>query len=602
MNGAIKPYCSFMWIDEEDPRVIVEMGLDGAMYMAHMRLCVQYFLLQFCTIGLVLIAAYQLGGDTSGEFPVRWYDMYAWSYANLLPQYRWITVVGSFWMTCSAVVFVGYRQKVMNKLKAHGGHSEVRSTHTLWFEDVRPELSEKEIKDWFDSHEPGNVQSVQIALDVHDLAKNVRAQRRLITRMNFLDDKLAPLREAQDNLLQTMAFAQREAADPILLNNSEPYIIKKLETLQSKLSQLIPLEPTLRNRVFENSGHVFVTFTSEEAALQFRAKHDEGRIRGRRHGEDDLSNALGLEGVGQWGLQIAPMPAEIYWENMGLSWWKRLINTTVGLSLTAGTFSLFIGLACVLIFFIAWDYFYILYGLHPKPQVAHIVQDVKSTISVYIFYIFGGLGALCGLLAFEEFMAEIVSHFSAGERPVTQSRKQESYMTKAYWFYIIYHLVLSTVAFYFITATWLLTDIPLKMTVDMWGLFHMNRALLTCAVVDPFHMLEGIGKFRRASQVITEEERAAAANSAEDEEDYIENKHREEGHDEFFSDHFDFTKNYGETLAIFTATSYYAVMHPLIMPVGALYFKTKHLIDKYQVPTFFFESFHVLLCARRLAD
>ena len=33
------------------------------------------------------------------------------------------------------------------------------------------------------------------------------------------------------------------------------------------------------------------------------------------------------------------------------------------------------------------------------------------------------------------------------------------------------------------------TTVPIRLYVDMCGIFHMNRALLTCAVVDPFHML-----------------------------------------------------------------------------------------------------------------
>ena len=133
-----------------------------------------------------------------------------------------------------------------------------------------------------------------------------------------------------------------------------------------------------------------------------------------------------------------------------------------------------------------------------------------------------------------------------------------SYLNKAYLFYLIFHLLLSAFAFYYITFHWLETDAPLKYTVDMWGMFHMNRALLTCAVVDPMHMLEGLKFFRRKSKEVTTASRAKIL-SAEDEDELTAE------HDEFFSDHFDFSKNYGESLAIFTAISCFATMHPSIM-------------------------------------
>ena len=53
--------------------------------------------------------------------------------------------------------------------------------------------------------------------------------------------------------------------------------------------------------------------------------------------------------------------------------------------------------------------------------------------------------------------------------------------------------------------------------------------------------------------------------------------------DRFFSDHFDFSKNYGESLAIFTAISCFATMHPSIMLCGATYFYAKYYIDMYQI-------------------
>ena len=58
---------------------------------------------------------------------------------------------------------------------------------------------------------------------------------------------------------------------------------------------------------------------------------------------------------------------------------------------------------------------------------------------------------------------------------------------------------------------------------------------------------------------------------------------QDEEEDPHFSDHFDYTKNYAESLALFSSMSYYAIMHPTILPCAAVYFYTKYAIDKYQI-------------------
>jgi hypothetical protein len=49
------------------------------------------------------------------------------------------------------------------------------------------------------------------------------------------------------------------------------------------------------------------------------------------------------------------MPAEIFWENMGLSKYERHFNQFKGLFLTSAIFSVFIGIACIAVFFISCE-------------------------------------------------------------------------------------------------------------------------------------------------------------------------------------------------------------------------------------------------------
>eukprot|EP01048_Picozoa_sp_COSAG05_P012284 COSAG05_NODE_1218_length_5483_cov_330.229569_2_plen_438_part_00 len=197
---------SFFFVDDTDPDTVREMGLDAAMYMCHMRLCGRYWLIQFCTTGLFTSLVYQLCGEK--EEGSSWIDVYSWSYANLKPQYRWVSVVFAFWMTISLTIFVIYRQKHFARLKQWGGHNEVRSGNTLWFEGVRPELTQRDIADWFHAHCPGKVDEVKVPLDVHELGRNIRAQRRLIIRMNNLQERLQPLRDKLDQMQRTMTYRE----------------------------------------------------------------------------------------------------------------------------------------------------------------------------------------------------------------------------------------------------------------------------------------------------------------------------------------------------------------------------------------------------------
>ena len=332
-------------------------------------------------------------------------------------------------------------------------------------------------------------------------------------------------------------------------------------------------EPQLRAKQFTGSGNVFITFNTEEDALVFRMEHAAGKIT-----DPELR-------VERWTAMFAPVPAEIYWENMGLGRFIRAVNSLVGLALTTTIFAFFCAIVALAVFFLGWDYMEVLYGLEAQENIKVVVTDVKDTLTWPVYYCFIALGLFVSILGLEEEMAPIIKFFSKFERPVTKSKKQSSYLAKAYIFYVLFHLLLSTVGFamlvqYVSTPDWK------RLYILCVGTFHMNRCLLTCFVVDPFHMMEGAKFFRRPNHVLTAEEQMKLA-SAEDEED---DEAVTEETDDFFNDQYDFSKNYGETIAIFTAVSYYSLMHPAIMPCGAIYYYVKYVIDKYEVTRQFSRS------------
>jgi hypothetical protein len=191
-------------------------------------------------------------------------------------------------------------------------------------------------------------------------------------------------------------------------------------------------------------------------------------------------------------------------------------------------------------------------------------------------------------LILEEEMAPIVKFISKFETPLTKSIKQSIYLGKCYWFYVIYHMVLSTTV-----LGWLADNVSVdpnmhinekqgavKLYVEAVGAFHQHRVFLTVGVIDMLHVLEGLSYFTRTGHSLTEEEEGKFK-SAEDKED--EDADHEDAKDDFFDDKFDFSRNYGETIGVFTSLCYYQVMHPTILLCGAIYYQYKFYVDKYQI-------------------
>ena len=176
--------CEFIFISIGDAENTKEMGLDAAMYLAHLQLCSAFWTIQSCTTGLIMVTLYQVFGVNSGM------DMYSWSYANLREEYRWLTVVASTWMIATTIVFAIYRGKIMDRLKLRVGYGDLRSTTTLWFENVPNTLSEQQIHEWFVARYPKGIDSTRLALDVYELGKNIRTSRRIILKINATVEKL----------------------------------------------------------------------------------------------------------------------------------------------------------------------------------------------------------------------------------------------------------------------------------------------------------------------------------------------------------------------------------------------------------------------------
>ena len=240
-------------------------------------------------------------------------------------------------------------------------------------------------------------------------------------------------------------------------------------------------------------------------------------------------------------------------------------------------FFIIIALCCV--WLIGYKYMELLYYCKPVDAIQDALYPMIEGVTPYVWY---GLFVplfLGFFLFLEEEMAPIVKFISKYELPLTKSHKQASFLGKCYFFYVIYHLLLSTALLGLLAATVkVASDMqggPVKLYVESIGMFHQNRCFLTACIIDMAHVLEGTSFFTRPGHTLTKEEESKFAGAEEEEDD---EEKIADAADEFFNDKFNYSRNYGETIGVFTSICYYQVMHPTILLCGSFYYMAKFYV------------------------
>jgi hypothetical protein len=533
-----------------------------------------FWLIQGCSIGLVLILAYGFAGDYD-EKP----HILTLSSANLMSTNaaKWIQVLAQYWFVGTTIFFTMWKQKGMDayKLEAEEEGGRHTSLNTVWIQNITMGASEDALKSWFESNYEGQVLEAKMVWDVNALGHNIRARRRLIMKIN--------------------ALTAQVAGSPDDAGSAKTKL--KIESLTQQVKRLEEWEPDLRGRTVRSAGHAFVTFASEAATQTFRQD-----LPSKQSGT--MTGDAASLGVSKWQAVMAPRTAEIYWENFGLESGEKLANQAKALGFTMVMFVIFVVAALGAFYILGFVYMWLLYNAFPTAYHADSYESARDAVGPVVWYGVFGLFFAVLFLGLEEEMSPIVKFICKFESPFTKSIKQSSYLSKMYWFYVIFHVALSTVLLG-VLAMWCdVKNIPvvpggceethgeidadgekcrggrLQLYVESVGVFHQHRLFLSVCVVDFIHVLEGLSFFSRKAHTLDDEE-LAKFESAEDEED--EEELIEDEADKFFSDKFDYTRNYAESIAVFTSIATYATMHPTMMLLGSVYFAIKYYVDKYQI-------------------
>ena len=557
------------WMRKSNHEILHEHGLDAAIYLLHCEQCCKYWMAQFCAIGALLCYFYSVHGD----FELGW-NMFAWSYANLAPTngLKWLPALAQFWFAGTTLLFAKSKQKAMDAYKhraekAGGRHT---SLNTVWIQGLASTATEQDLMRWFERNYGDRLERdgrgaprAKMVWDVNALGHNVRLQRKYIKQINRLS-KTKP----------QMTPKQQRAADG------------RITKLLHKVDTLRVWEKPLRQRGKRPAGSAFVTFSDEAHCLSFR--------RAMLYQCQDHDSAEGVAlGVPNWHTERAPRPADIYWENFGLDPNEQLANHANVMFFTLVLFGTFVLFGLAIMWTIGFLYFELLYRVYPKESMYMTHRSQYDAVGPYLWYGFGGVCAVI-FLALEEEMSPLVKFLVKFESPLTKSHKQSVYLHNIFFFYVIYHVLLTTVLFGRLVLWLEVADIPvegvegittrsgrLQLYVETVGAFHQNRLFLTSCVIDMLHVMEGASFFTRKANALTAEQESTfqGAEDLEDEEDDVHTV----ADNRFLNCKFDYTRNYGESIAVMASISVYAVMHPTIMFFGSLYFLIKHFVDKYQI-------------------
>ena len=377
------------------------------------------------------------------------------------------------------------------------------------------EINETSFFDYFDESFAGQVASVHVAVDVRELTRNIGWQTSEITKMNAIATGLRVWNMEQ--------YAQHRA----------------------KLADLQEDEVRLRQGPFAKAQNVFVTFHREIDARAFVLGHAQ-----RSLPDCDLE-------LHESKVEMAPVPADMCWENIAVRGSERRWRTVGSCAVTGLVFVCFIAIACVLVFILGFDYMRILYHAEGYPAYVKVVDSVKDVIGRFLFYgVCSTLIALAFLLL-EEQIPPVVKRFTKFECYISKSKKQAAYLSKCYGHYLVYHLIMSTF-FLGLMAVLVEAKYRVRLYLECVGCFHCNRMMLTVAIVDAFHWFEGVKFFRRVWKPSSPSSQASSPAltpigspmmmSAQQEPVHDSGNHTVDS-DPYFNNKFDFSRNYAETMA-----------------------------------------------------
>ena len=562
------------------------LGPDASTYLAHLKQCGVFFFRHTLTTMPLLIFCYQHGAyvATNGVQGWNWrihsFTIGAFSY--MCPEgkrhwgnrqaedcdpantYTWLAAVVTFLFCLDSIYFAYSRWKKLEKLKFAlkvGTHS--KSTVMIKRLPKQVLTHSGALERYFDQACPGQVEGVRVALGVHDLIVNVRQQKAIYRKLNNLRVSNPWLTDANNY------GANKEEAE---IRARHGYLLVELHQLEAR-------NEALRNHEPEGAGCAFVTFRNDAYAQKFHleAKMHGGRVAGDARVSGDTLVALNRS---QWKIQMAPVQHDIYWENLGIPKSERSLRKVAAHSILSGLLVAFAMATFCMMMIVGvqilgvWNIDVIEDTHDFLGSVVSWVENLAESFD-WAFYLVFATPSLLAFFALAEATSSLIKWTSKLEQEKTRTKKQSAYLSKCYLYFMVLHIITGTCGIALLALIARVHDDRMTVFLTLCALYHCNKFLLEILIYLPFRVLDGVALFYRPTREVASDEMGEAAE--EEDADFIASVK----HDVFHDANFDFSRQYGESLALFAMAHVYAVACPLMIFLCAIYFVVKYAVEKY---------------------
>jgi hypothetical protein len=574
-----------------------KVGADAGLYLSHLKQCGTFFMVHSFTTFPLLMIVYSSANGAEGLHEHAPPDaFFTFTSGNLGPRDRGakgVCAFAAYALMISSVVFAYRRWKKLGNFK-FANKINTHSTTTVMISDFPREINnERLLESYFALACPQQVASMRVALDVHDLAMNVRHQNRCIKQINTLRRSHEWLHCEDDWDGQTDEELDARADHTLLL--------RELAELKNRWVEL-------RKQAVKGGGCAFITFVSEQCAAKFvyEARMNKGYVAGDCRISADVLNALRRS---QWKISMAPLQHDIYWENVATSKNEQTLRQIGANAVLGAGILCFAGAVMAGIVFVGFDYMKWAHRLDPEScapteeqsnatvcqlndysrehcdeagchytGLREFLQSLHNSLGNW-YYPVMIIPAPLAFMFCAETMCPLIQWISGYEHTQTRTLKQVSYLTKCYFYYLGLHLGCGTYGWWYL-AQHVHAHNKMRVFVDLAGLYFCNKFFLESLFYMPLRVLAGYDFFFRPTREITPSEYGSAAEE-DDRKNLLLQTLTVFKPDKYYEDSFDYSRQYGETIALFCIVQVYAISVPLIIPISSCWFMAKYVADKY---------------------
>eukprot|EP01052_Picozoa_sp_SAG31_P002056 SAG31_NODE_69_length_28130_cov_15.318219_9_plen_1022_part_00 len=442
-----------------DFEILLSLGAEAGLY-----LCCQRMIARFLTVCTVLYLPFALICFLVGERQDG--DLANFTPANFArgSNLVWLEIVAVSILTFLGHGFAVFQWHRLQRLKylAPEVRQQLRTSTTVMVRRFPQEYVDDNrlllhMRQMFPADSDGEVVvAASVALDLHEL---IKVERELVHCLRDLKD------------ISWASTSPNAGWRP-------KRVFKKLA---QKYIELREEERKLRTTDIGGTGVAFVTFRHPRDAADFMAAHCAGLHSIVAPSQLQLSS---------WKVTHAPEPDEILWENLRISISSRrnrqaLIRLVVLVVLLIGSSFVLFG-----VFGIGLHYVQLVYKIRMRQSYVQVLDSLLDILgpfywAVFLLPLLVFFGVLASVPAISKKMLEIECHH-------TRSKVLESYVRKAFGFYLLINLVLTSCGWLFIVYNADVgTDAKARIFADLSGTFHVSLLLTECFIMLPLRAYRG---------------------------------------------------------------------------------------------------------------